>query len=190
MKSRLVALGIAAMFVAPAFAQIYAPRGRDLSKSLAPAVPSPQGVVDRMIEAAHLLTGETVYDLGCGDGRILIAAVQRYKVKAVGVELSPTLANAARENIRRLNLQEQASVVEGDMREVDLTPADVVFLYLVTEANDQMKPRLEKYLRPGARVVSHDFEVRGWKPVRTEDTGLGGRRPHVIYVYQMPPVKK
>lgn len=188
MWSRLSAFALGALVIAaPAFAQsVYSPRQAQLAKSLAPDVRTPQSVVERMLELAQVRPGEVVYDLGCGDGRILVTAVQRFKAKAVGVELSPTLAKAAIENIRKLGLQEMASVVQGDMREVDLSPADVVTLYLMTEANDEIKPRLEKYLKPGARVVSHDYQVRGWKAVRSEDSGRSGRFPHMIYVYQIP----
>ncbi len=155
---------------------------------LAPFVPSPQLVVERMLEAADVKPGDVVYDLGCGDGRIPIAAAREFRAKGVGVELNPDLAKMAREQVARLGLTNRVSIVQGDLLEVDLKPADVVTLYLLTESNDRLKPLLEKSLRPGARVVSHDFKIRGWKPERVDEIPVYGRM-HNIYVYLMPPKK-
>lgn len=159
------------------------------SKLSAPQVASPLTQVDRMLDAAALKSGETLYDLGCGDGRILIAAVQKYHAKAVGVELLPTKVSEARDSIQRNGLQDMASVIEGDARDVDLTKADVITLYMSTDFNDELKPRLEKSLHAGARVVSFEYPIPGWKPQRTERADMYNRK-HLIYVYQMPPVKK
>lgn len=156
----------------------------DHAKSLAPFVPSPITVVERMLEAAQVKQGETVYDLGCGDGRVLITAVEKFRAKAVGVELSQKLADAARGAIKQRGYENRASIIQGNLLDVDLSNADVVTLYLLTDANSQLKPRLEKYLHPGARVVSHDFEIRGWKPVRVEEV-QAHRRMHKIYVYEV-----
>lgn len=152
------------------------------AKSLAPYVPSPQTIVDRMLEAAQIKPGETLFDLGCGDGRVLIAAAQRFRAKAVGVELSPKMAKLAKDQIQHANLQASAKVVEGNLLDVDLSSADVVTLYLLTESNSRLRPNLEKYLKPGARVVSHDFEIRGWKTSHVDEVFANGRM-HKIYVY-------
>jgi SAM-dependent methyltransferase len=157
------------------------------SNHLAPFVPSPARVVDRMLELANLKPGETLYDLGSGDGRILIAAVEKYKAKAVGVEISPRLVAQANSNIKKEGLADQARVMQGDLLTTDLSGADVVTLYLATQVNEKLRPRLEKYLKPGARVVSYDYAVPGWKPARVEKTG--DRHSHLIYVYEMPPAK-
>lgn len=154
------------------------------AQSLAPYVPSPQQVVERMLEAAQVKPGETVYDLGCGDGRVLITAAEKFKAKGVGIELSPRLVQQARGQIQLRGLQNQVSVLEGNMLEKDLSGADVVTLYLLTESNSKLKPLLEKYLKPGARVVSHDFEIRGWRPTRVEEVNAH-RRNHRIYVYEI-----
>lgn len=156
--------------------------------NLAPYVPSPQVVVERMLEAADLKPGETVYDLGCGDGRILFTAAGKFKAKAVGVEISPALVKQAGERAKSLGLQNRVRIIHGDLLRTDLSAADVVTLYLLTSSNEQLRPALEKQLRPGARVVSHDFEVRGWKPSRTEKVPAHNRT-HTIYVYEMPPRK-
>ena len=161
---------------------------RPRPERLAPYVPSPQVVVDRMLEDADLKSGETVYDLGCGDGRIVITAAQRYKAKGVCIELSEPLVRETRDKVRRLGLENRIDVQQGHLLEADLTPADVVTLYLLTESNERLKPNLEKYLKPGARVVSHDFQMRGWKPLLV-DTVESSNRTHTIYVYRMPPAK-
>lgn len=158
---------------------------RDRSQDLAPFVASPQPVVDRMLEMAAVKPGELVWDLGCGDGRILITAAQRYKAKAIGVELSQRLVDSANREIQRLNLQEQVTVMQGDLLTVDLKGADVVIIYLETGSNDILRPKLEKSLEPGARVVSHDFEVRGWKPAKVDKIHAYNRN-HTIYLYEMP----
>ena len=154
---------------------------------LAPYVSSPTRVVDRMLELANIRPGETVYDLGSGDGRVLIAAVEKYKAHAVGVEISPKLVVEASNNIQKAGIADQARVMQGDVMEADLNGADVVILYLATSLNEKLRPRFEKQLKPGARVVSHDYAVPGWKPTRVEKTD--DRHAHLIYVYEMPPVK-
>lgn len=159
------------------------------AERLAPFVPSPQVVVERMLSAADLRPGEMVYDLGCGDGRILITAARQFKAKAVGVELSENLVKQTQEQVASLGLQNRISVVHGDMLGVDLKPADVVTLYLLTDANERLRPLLERDLRKGARVVSHDFQIRGWVP-NYVDKVLATHREHSIYVYLMPPLKK
>ncbi len=165
-----------------------AQRKPDFSKSLAPYVPSPPRVVEMMLDAAGLKPGETLYDLGCGDGRVLITAVQKFRAKAVGVEISEPLAKAARENIQRAGLESRAQVILGDATTANVEQADVVTLYLLTHSNELLRPSLEAQLRPGARVVSHDFEIRGWKPTRVEACQVHSRT-HRIYVYEMPPKK-
>jgi cyclopropane fatty-acyl-phospholipid synthase-like methyltransferase len=167
---------------APVLAQH--PRG----ESLAPFVPSPQPVVERMLEAADLKPGETVFDLGCGDGRIVITAARDFRAKGVGVELSEKLAREAEDQVRRMGLQNRVSIIHGDLLKADLRSADIVTLYLLTDVNDRLKPILEKELRPGGRVVSHDFMIRGWKPSRVDEVNVNNRT-HMIYVYVMPPRK-
>src|SRR5579884_1302124 len=107
-------------------------------KSLGPYVTSPQEVVDEMLQLANVRPGELVYDLGSGDGRVLITAVQRFKARAVGVELSDDLARLSTEKIARLGLQSDARVINADVRNVDLSPADVVIMYLETDFNEKL----------------------------------------------------
>lgn len=154
-------------------------------QKLAPYVSSPQPIVVKMLEIAGLKSGETLFDLGCGDGRIVATAAKEFGAKAVGVELSPALARRAREAIESLGLQQHVRIIEGDMMGVDLSGADVVALYLLTEANEQLRPKLEKELKPGARVVSLEFRIKGWKPARVEKVEAH-RHPYTIYLYQWP----
>jgi predicted RNA methylase len=185
-------ISIAAVLVlaaAPAWAQSsdrLAQRYRQ--DSLAPYVPSPQAVVDKMIEVAEPKAGEVLYDLGCGDGRIPITAARQFKTNGVCVELSADLAARARENIKRQGLESTVRVIHGNLLEVDLKPADIVTLYLLTSSNERLRPILEKSLKAGARVVSHDFQMRGWKPNSIDTVDATGRT-HTIYVYRMPPKK-
>jgi ubiquinone/menaquinone biosynthesis C-methylase UbiE len=151
--------------------------------SLAPYIPSPQVVVEGMLEAAHVKPGEMVYDLGSGDGRIIITAAQKFQARAVGVELRGDLYRATLARIRRLGLEDRVKLIHGNLLNVDLSPADVVTLYLLTSSNERLRPNLEKYLKPGARVVSNDFEIHGWKPTQIVHVNAGGLI-HNIYVYE------
>ena len=154
-------------------------------QSLAPYVGTPVPVVERMLELANLRTGETVYDLGCGDGRVLIVAAQKHRMKAVGVELSERLATSTTETLKKLGLSDLASVIHGDLMDVDLSGADVVTIYLLRDSNDLLRPKLEKSLRAGARIISHDYEIRGWRPTTVERI-QASKREHKIYVYTVP----
>ncbi|MCS7315314.1 MAG: methyltransferase domain-containing protein [Bryobacterales bacterium] len=158
-------------------------------QSLAPFVPSPHPVVEKMLEAARIKRGETVFDLGCGDGRVLITAARKYGARGVCIELSPDLVRQTREQIRRLGLEDRIEVIEGDLMNADLRSADVVTLYLLTSSNELLKPKLESSLRRGARVISHDFIVPGWEAERVEKVYASGR-VHTIYVYSMPPRRR
>jgi cyclopropane fatty-acyl-phospholipid synthase-like methyltransferase len=135
-----------------------------------------------MLELAAPKPGETLYDLGCGDGRVVIAAAQRYKIKSVGVEISEKLVKAGNEQIARLGLQDHARILHANLLDVDLTGADIVIIYLMTDANKELRPRLEKFLKPGARVVSHDYAVPGWEPVEVDKSDPRGHR---IYLYHI-----
>jgi len=160
---------------------------RPFTNKLSPYVASPAKAVDLMLEMAKIKPGETVYDLGSGDGRIVIAAAEKYKAKAMGIEISPKLVASATAEIERAKLTDQARVIQGDVFEADLTGADVVTIYLDTQSNAKLKPRLEKFLKHGARVVSYDYPVPGWKATRIEK--IEGRREHPIYLYEIPLTK-
>jgi predicted RNA methylase len=154
------------------------------AENLAPYIPTPQEAVDRMLEAAHVKPGDVVYDLGSGDGRIVIAAAQKFGARGVGVEIRPDLCRRAKERIKSLGLEDRVSMVEGSALRVDLSAADVVTMYLLTSSNERLKPNLEKYLKPGSRVVSYEFPIKGWKPVEAIVLQTG-KTEHLIYVYEM-----
>jgi ubiquinone/menaquinone biosynthesis C-methylase UbiE len=163
----------------PGIAQQFGP-----AENLAPYIPAPQTVVDRMLEAARVKPGDVVYDLGSGDGRIVIAAAQKFGARAVGVEIRPDLCRKAVARIKSLGLEDRVSMVEGSALRVDLSPANVVTMYLLTSSNERLKPNLEKYLKRGSRVVSNEFPIQGWKPVETVHVKTGAM-DHIIYVYEM-----
>lgn len=160
--------------------------GKKAPEKLAPFVPSSETVVERMLKLAEVKPGDVVYDLGSGDGRILIMAAQKFGAHAIGVELNNELHKEAAERIRQLKLEDRVRVIHGDLMQVDLSPATVVTLYLLTSANEKLKPRLEKYLRKGARIVSHDFEVPGWRAEKVENIGedQGDFHQHTLYLYR------
>lgn len=152
--------------------------------TLAPAFPTPQTIVERMLRLAQVKPGETVYDLGCGDGRIVITAAQQFGAHAVGIEIRRDIFETTLGRVNSLGLTDQVKIIHGNALKTDLRPADVVTLYLLTSSNEKLKPVLVQYLKPTARVVSHDFEIRGWKTAAVEKINVDGR-PHTIYLYRM-----
>ncbi len=162
--------------------------------SLAPFVSTPANVVEKMLELAKLNPGETLYDLGSGDGRIIIMAAEKYGVNAVGIELNEGRVKESRKKILEKGLEDKVKVIQANFLDVDISSADVVTLYLLQRANKILKPNLERYLKHGARVISHDFEMPGWKPVRVvsvNDSGYYGFNnknygtfDSTIYVYE------
>jgi len=160
-------------------------------ENLAPSIPTPSTVVDRMLDVAHVKANDVVYDLGSGDGRIVIAAVQKYGAKAVGVEMLPDLCRQAQRRIHELGLDDRASIVEGNVFHVDFSAATVVTMYFMTDSNERLRPNLEKYLKPGTRVVSNQFPIKGWKPVTVEHmrADATGGMEYTIYVYEVGKTK-
>jgi len=154
---------------------------------IAPYVPSPPQVVRQMLILAQLKPREVFFDLGAGDGRAVIMAAKDFGARAVGVELREDLVKKALSTVYENGLQDRVTMVNGDMFNVDLTSADVIFLYLTTSANEKVKPKLETELKPGVRVVSHDYEIVGWKAVKVEnfcENQTLGYPSHTIYLYK------
>jgi predicted RNA methylase len=144
-------------------------------------------VVQRMLEVAELKSGEVFFDLGCGDGRTVILAAKTFGARSVGVEMREDLAKRAMSVIHDNGLSDRVTIVNGDMFKLDLTSADVVFLYLTTSANEKIKPKMEMELKEGTRIVSHDYEVVGWKPAKVEnfvENPSMGYPSHTIYLYK------
>jgi SAM-dependent methyltransferase len=150
------------------------------SKKIVPFVPTPQEVVDQMIELGGVKKGDVVYDLGSGDGRIVITAAKK-GARAVGFDVDGDLVKESRENIRKAGLEKLAEIKQQDILTVDLSPATVVTMYLLPDVNLKLKPNLLKQLKPGSRVVSHAFDMGDWKPDKTER--VNGR---TIYLWTIP----
>ncbi len=158
-----------------------------------PYVPSPPEVAWAMLDLAEVKEDELIYDLGCGDGRILLIAALDFGAKGVGVEIDSGRYRRAKRMVKSLNLTDKIDIIHGDVNEVDLRDADVVTLYLTPEANRKLKRKFENELREKARVVSHDFKIEGWKPSYV--LPLFSRAdyliiPHKIFLYRMREIYK
>jgi len=153
------------------------------SYPVVPYVPTPLPVARKMLELAKAGPGDILYDLGSGDGRIVVMAVKEFGVtKAYGVELRHDLVEEARRKIHGEGVEGRAEIIEADMFNTSIRDATIVTLFLLTSVNRRLKPKLEAELRSGARVVSHEFQIPGWKPLITANI-YEGMIPHSIYLY-------
>ncbi|HEX6172996.1 MAG TPA: class I SAM-dependent methyltransferase [Candidatus Binatia bacterium] len=155
------------------------------SPHIAPFAPTPPEVVSRMLELAEIKHGDVLYDLGSGDGRIVVAAAKRFGIRAVGFEIDPVLVKDSRQIIKRAGLEELVEIREQDIRAVDFSPASVVTMYLYPAANLRLRPVLMRDLRPGSRVISHDFNMGSWKPDRVERLQDRAGIPRTIYRWRI-----
>jgi len=153
---------------------------------IVPYVPTPMAVVQKMLEVAKVQPDDVLYDLGSGDGRIVIMAAQKFGAHAVGVELDSDLFEKSSDRIRKLGLQDRAQIVHENLFEVNVRHATVVTLYLLTSVNERLRPKLERELRSGARVVSHDFQVPGWQPAETVEVNSENQVVSKVYLYVRP----
>ena len=152
-------------------------------EKLAPFYPTPLTIVERMLDLGQLKAGEKMFDLGSGDGRIVIMAAQKYHADATGVELDSDLVASSQEKVRQLGLK-TARIVYGDILKQDYSSANLITVYLLPESNIKVRPILEEQLKKGTRIVAHDFVIGGWTPVKTvtiPDDGEG--RSHMLYLY-------
>jgi SAM-dependent methyltransferase len=133
-----------------------------------PYVPSPNPVVDGMLKLAGVKATDTVYDLGCGDGRIVIAAAKTYGAKGVGVDINPERVEEARANAKSAKVDDKVKFEENDLFKAHIADATVVTLYLLPDVNERLRPKLMKELKPGTRIVSHSFDMGDWKPEKEE----------------------
>ncbi|MBM4024290.1 MAG: methyltransferase domain-containing protein [Planctomycetes bacterium] len=156
-------------------------------------VPTPKAVVEKMLELAEVKPGDVVYDLGCGDGRIVVTAAKRYGVRAYGYDINPERVKESLENVRENGVEHLVSIDQEDIFTLDLSKANVITLYLLPSLNVKLMPQLAK-CKPGTRIVSHDFDMRGAKPVvrlelnvnddSDENTNYGPS--HTIYKWVVP----
>ena len=177
----------AATPVAPAAEPAAGPEGTPSSKVPdIEYVPTPENIVAKMLEVAGVKKDDVLYDLGCGDGRIVVTAAKRYKARAVGFDIDPVRVKEARANVKKNKVEHLVSIEQKDIFTLDLSPASVVTLYLLPKLNDRLVPQLEK-LAPGSRVVSHDFSITGIVPVRELSLRPTGQDDdHEIYFYTIP----
>ena len=167
------------------FAALFGNQLATAQDKLAPYFPTPPSIVNRMLQLAELKKGEKMFDLGSGDGRIVIMAAKKFAATATGVEIDPALCKQSTNEIKRQHLESSAQIICGDVANQDYSSADVLTVYLLPDSNTKIRPLLEKQLHKGARVVAHDFEFAGWTPDKiehVEDDGEG--RSHSIFVYR------
>ena len=144
-------------------------------------VPTPNEVVDKMLEMAKVTSKDVVYDLGCGDGRIVITAAQKFGARAVGIDIDPKRIAEANANAKAAKVTNKVKFIEADLFEADIGEATVVTLYLLTRLNEKLKPKLMKELKPGTRVVSHAFDMGDWQPERKESVAAS-----TVYLWRIP----
>jgi protein-L-isoaspartate O-methyltransferase len=155
------------------------------TEKLAPYYPTPETIVDKMLRFAEVKPGDKVYDLGSGDGRIVIMAAKKFKANAVGVEFDDGLVRQSSARIAKLGLTANAHIIHGDLLLQDYSDADVLTVYLLPMSNDKVSPILEKQLKKGTRIVAHDFEFSAWKPEKIQDIDDDGEgRSHRLYLYR------
>ena len=168
-----------------ALCALLAPAQEKAGDKLAPYYPTPESVVDKMLQLGGLKAGEKMFDLGSGDGRFIIAAARKYKADATGVELDDSLYKQSMDRIKNLGLSSTARIIHGDLLKQDYSSADLLTVYLLPVGNGLVTPILEKQLKKGARIVAHDFEFSAWTPEKIQDIDDDGEgRAHRLYLYR------
>jgi precorrin-6B methylase 2 len=170
--------GLALVVLLPLYGQ------KDDPEKAAPYYPTPQVVLERMLQMGGLKKGETMFDLGSGDGRIVITAAQKFGAKAIGVELDKALADQSSERIRKLGLASNARIIQGDLFKQDYSSADLITVYLLPVTNTRLAPVLEGMMKKGSRLVCHDFEFMEWNPEKTETMEDQEGRSHTLFLYR------
>ncbi len=148
-------------------------------------VPTPQEVVDKMLELAQVKKTDVVYDLGCGDGRIVVTAAKKYGCKAVGFDIDPERIKESKENVKKAGVENLVEIKQTDIFTVDLSPASVITLYLLPQLNVRLIPQLDK-LKPGSRIVSHAFDMRGVKPKQVVEVPTHDSGTRTVYLWTTP----
>ncbi|MDP3000302.1 MAG: methyltransferase domain-containing protein [Bryobacterales bacterium] len=154
-------------------------------EKLAPYYPTPETIVEKMLKLGELKADEKTFDLGSGDGRIVIMAAQKFRAIATGVEFDADLWKQSTDRIKSLGLEKRARIIQGDIMKQDYAAADLITVYLLPASNDKVRPLLEKQLKKGTRIVAHDFEMSGWTAEKTEQVDDDGEgRSHTLYLYR------
>ena len=146
-------------------------------------VPTPEPVVEKMLELAKPQKGEVLYDLGCGDGRIVVTAAKKYGVKGTGVDIDPERIAESNENAKSAGVTDKVKFIKGNLFEMDFKDADIIALYLLTDLNVKLRPKLLDTLKPGARIVSHAFTMGDWEPEEEVSVEPGGQD---VYFWIIP----
>ena len=155
------------------------------AEKLAPYYPTPETIVEKMLQLGGLKAGEKVYDLGSGDGRIVIMAAQKFHADSVGVEMDKDLCRLSLDKIRKLHLEKTAHIVNADLLKQDYSSADLIAVYLLPGFIDKVQPMLDRQLKKGARIVAHDFEFKNWTPEKVENIADDGEgRSHTLFLYR------
>ena len=183
-------LGILA-FATPLFGATDVPAQVEEKDLDTPYVPTPQVVVNRMLELAEIKPGDRVIDLGSGDGRIMITAAQKYGAHGFGVELNPRLVERSNEEARRAGVADRIRFLQQDLFKTDFREADVLTLYLLPDVNMVLRPKILAELKAGTRVVSHDYGMGLWRPeveetVPAPDKTVGARKESTVYLWIVP----
>jgi hypothetical protein len=160
--------------------------GREDAVDLAPYVPTPEIVVARMLEMAKVNKDSVVYDIGCGDGRFVIAAAQRYGARGVGIDIDPQRIRECRANAKTAAVEDRVKFRQEDATKVDIAEATVLTIYLLPESNELLRPKFEKELKDGVLVVSHNYEIPGWKDkeIGTDTVTDADGKEHSIFLYK------
>ena len=155
-----------------------------LIKDEAIFIPLPMKTVRRILRYANPSEKDIVYDLGCGDGRVVVIAAKHFGARAKGIEIRHDLVEEAKQRALKEGVQDKVEIIEGDIYSTPIRDATVVYMYLLTSVNEKLKPKLQSELKPGARVVSLDFEIPGWHPIRKVFV-WDGYRFRTVYFYVM-----
>lgn len=161
------------------------PKVPEKPRLLVPFVPTPEEIVDEMLKLAEIKKDDVVYDLGCGDGRIVITAAKKFGARGVGVDLDPQRVKESQDNVKKANVESLVEIRQGDVLQTDVAGASVVTLYLLPEVNLRVRPNLLKQLKPGSRIVSHDFDMGDWKPLKKIDVKDNEGVEHTLFLWRI-----
>lgn len=178
----LVLAGTCGSAATPADPQMTASVAQN-APSLAPFVPTPQEVVDRMLDLAKVTKADVVFDLGCGDGRIPITAAQKYGARGIGVDINPDRIAESKANAEKAGVTNLVEFRLQDAMTVDVSGASVVTLYLLSSSNLKLRPILTKQLKPGSRIVSHAFSMGDWEPAKIDTFEDANGNPRTLYLW-------
>jgi len=175
---RYKCIGLAALL---AWVGLASAPAQELDQYDVPYVPTPQNVVDTMLKLANIKPGDVIYDLGSGDGRIVVTAAKQYGVRGVGIDINPVRIKEANENARKEGVTDKVTFKQNDLFAEDIHEATVVTIYLLPSVNLKLRPKMFKELKPGTRIISHDFDMGDWKPERRVEVDN-----HRIFTWTIP----